>query len=190
MRAHTEGKHEMGRRFAIVIGVAAAGVMALGAQTATSSTGESVDTTPPDLQLSARKTQHKAIGARTDCDQKGWPPMYVCGACDGGACEIRVKASCGDEACTASSEGKLTKVKHDKLVGTASADLAPGETVGVPLYLTKKTRRKAGKALDDGKNVEAKVTVRARGAAGNVATEKITIRLAVAHRRSPSRTVK
>ena len=33
MRANTKKKHEMGRRFAIVIGVAAAGVMALGAQT-------------------------------------------------------------------------------------------------------------------------------------------------------------
>ena len=35
MRAKTKGKHEMGKRFAIVIGVAAAGVMALGAQTGT-----------------------------------------------------------------------------------------------------------------------------------------------------------
>ena len=33
MRAHTEGMHEMGKRFAVVIGVAAVGVMALGAQT-------------------------------------------------------------------------------------------------------------------------------------------------------------
>ena len=33
MRAQTKGKHGMGRRFAIVIGVAAVGVMALGAQT-------------------------------------------------------------------------------------------------------------------------------------------------------------
>ena len=33
MRANTKGKHNMGKRFAIVIGVAAAGVMALGAQT-------------------------------------------------------------------------------------------------------------------------------------------------------------
>jgi len=180
MRAHTKGKHEMGWRFAIVIGVAAAGVMALGAQTATSSTVDPVDNTPPDLQLSAKKTQHKAIGARTDCDPKKILPL-VCGACDRGACDLLVKASCGDEACTASSEGKLTKVKNDKLVGTASADLAPGETSKVDLYLTKKTRRKAGKALDDGKNVEAKVTVRAKDAAGNVATEKITIRLAVAH---------
>jgi hypothetical protein len=34
MRVYTEGKNGMGRRFAIVIGVAAAGVMALGAQAA------------------------------------------------------------------------------------------------------------------------------------------------------------
>jgi Ca2+-binding RTX toxin-like protein len=34
MRAQTKGKHEIRKRFAIVIGVAAAGVMALGAQTA------------------------------------------------------------------------------------------------------------------------------------------------------------
>jgi hypothetical protein len=35
MRAHTEVKDKIGRRFAIVVGVAAAGVMALGAQSAT-----------------------------------------------------------------------------------------------------------------------------------------------------------
>jgi len=34
MRAKTKKKHEMGKRYAIVIGVAAVGVMALGAQTA------------------------------------------------------------------------------------------------------------------------------------------------------------
>ena len=33
MRANTKKKHKMGKRFAIVIGVAAVGVMALGAQT-------------------------------------------------------------------------------------------------------------------------------------------------------------
>jgi hypothetical protein len=33
MRAHTKKKHGMGKRFAVVIGVAAVGVMALGAQT-------------------------------------------------------------------------------------------------------------------------------------------------------------
>ena len=35
MRAKTKGKNGMGKRFAVVIGVAAAGVMALGAQTGT-----------------------------------------------------------------------------------------------------------------------------------------------------------
>jgi hypothetical protein len=39
MRAHTEGKGKMGKRFAIVIGVAAAGVMALSAQTAAAAPG-------------------------------------------------------------------------------------------------------------------------------------------------------
>ena len=38
MRANTKKKHGMGKRFAIVIGVAAAGVMALGAQTAVAAT--------------------------------------------------------------------------------------------------------------------------------------------------------
>jgi hypothetical protein len=38
MRAKTIGKHEIRKRFAIVIGVAAAGVMALGAQTAAAAT--------------------------------------------------------------------------------------------------------------------------------------------------------
>ena len=55
MRAKTKKKDEMGKRFAIVIGVAAAGVMALGAQTASSTTGEPVDSVPPDLQLSGRR---------------------------------------------------------------------------------------------------------------------------------------
>jgi hypothetical protein len=42
MRAKTKGKHEMGWRFAIVIGVAAAGVMALGAQTGTAASEDVV----------------------------------------------------------------------------------------------------------------------------------------------------
>jgi hypothetical protein len=166
----------MGKRFAIVIGVAAAGVMALGAQTALAG-GEPVDGTPPDLQLSWKKTQHAAIGARTDCGQKR--PL-VCGGCDGGRCAIIVKASCGDEACTARGRGTLTKVKNEKL-RTASTDLAPGETSGLEMYMTKNTRKKAGKALDEGEKVKAKVTVKATDAAGNVATAKRTIRLRVGH---------
>jgi len=42
MRAQTKGKNEIGRRFAVVIGVAAAGVMALGAQTGTAASEDVV----------------------------------------------------------------------------------------------------------------------------------------------------
>ena len=45
------------------------------------------------------------------------------------------------------------------------------------LELRKKTRKQVRKALDEGKNVKAKVTVEATDAAGNVATAKRTIRL-------------
>jgi hypothetical protein len=177
MRAHTEGKYEMGKRFAIVIGVAAAGVMALGAQTALAD-GDPVDSTPPDLQLSGKKKQNEAIAPGTDCGQRR-PPL-ICGACDGAVCDITVKASCGDEACTLRAKGKVTKVKHDKLVPDApTQDLAPGETSKVDLNPTKKTRKEAGKAIADGKKVQAKVTVEATDAAGNVATAKRTIRIGI-----------
>jgi hypothetical protein len=160
----------MRRRFAIVIGVAAAGVMALGAQTATSSTVEPGDSTPPDLRLSGPKKQELGNA-------------------------VKVKASCGDEACTVRGSGELTKVKEHATIDEskfgpaglvpASADLGPGETTTLKLKLDdgdesasqRKTRKKARKALDEGKKVEAKVTVHATDAAGNEATAKRTIKL-------------
>jgi hypothetical protein len=178
MRAHTEGKDEMGKRFTIVIGVAAAGVMALGAQTATSSTGEPVDSVKPDLQLSGPKKQDPVIAPGTDCG--GNSPPLVCGGCDGGACAVKVDATCGDEACTARAKGKLTNVKNDKLKPGRlwAGDLHPGETDTLVLKLTKKSQRKqAGKAIAEGKRVQAKVTVHAKDAAGHVATAKRTIKL-------------
>ena len=57
MRANTKKKHEMGKRFAIVIGVAAAGVMALGAQTAR---------LQPQLHQARRRLP--AAPARSGCD--------------------------------------------------------------------------------------------------------------------------
>jgi hypothetical protein len=113
--------------------------------------GEPVESVPPDLQLSGKKKQELGNA-------------------------VKVKASCGDEACTANAEGKLTKVKKDKLK-PASADLGPGETTTLKLKLTKKTRKKAGKALDKGKKVQSKVTVDATDEVGNLATAKRTIRL-------------
>jgi hypothetical protein len=168
MRAHTKGKDEMGKRFAIVIGVAAAGVMALGAQTAVAG-GESVDSVKPDLKLSGPKRQN---------------PQADGPICDRGLCDVKVRVSCGDEECSArATKGKLTKVNKDKLRssnswGVHSPDaLGPGKTATVGLELGRAQRREVRKALAHGKNVQAKVTVRAKDAAGNVATAKRTIRL-------------
>jgi hypothetical protein len=151
----------MARRWAIVIGVAAAGVMALGAQAATSSTVESVDSSPPDLQLSGNKRQHALSGRKLKI---GAP--------------VRVKASCGDEECTARAKGKLTKVQKDKLKPwTGERLVAPGKKISLYLGMTKESQREVRKAVDEGKKVKAKVTVRATDAAGNVATAKRTIEL-------------
>jgi hypothetical protein len=114
---------------------------------------------------------------------------------------VKVKASCGDEACTVTGSGNLRNVKepgHRGDVGqaglnSAEADLAPGETTTLKLKLdnrdetapANKTRKKARKAVDNGKKVKAKVKVRAtdvgldypRGDREHVATAKRTITL-------------
>ena len=152
------------KRFALVIGVAAVGVMALGAQTALAG-GESVDSTPPDLQLSGPKKQSPQNAGR--CDQ-------IVRACD-----VIVQVSCGGEACTARATGKLTNVKMDKLDPIGPFDLAPREKprkIGPELYEAAQ-RREVRKALANGENVKAKVTVKGTDAAGNVATAKRTITL-------------
>jgi hypothetical protein len=160
----------MGKRFAIVIGVAAAGVMALGAQTVLA--GGPVDSDPPDLQLSGKKKQKLGKGG------PGQNCLSLRGKCGQPPEAVKVKASC-DEACTARAEGKLTKVKNDKLRPSERVELRPHQTGGrtLKLKLTKKTRRQAHEALDKGKNVQAKVTVEATDAAGNVATAKRTIKI-------------
>jgi hypothetical protein len=162
----------MGKRLAIVIGVAALGVMAVGAQTATSTTGP-VDSTPPDLRLSGPKTQH-ATGPRHLCDSR--------------YCDVIVEVSCGDEACTERSTGTLTEVKNDKLEPDGNWRVPPGKTLkGTGPEMRDVTQREqVRKALAEGKNVKAKVTVRATDAAGNVATAHRTIKL-VEGRRSTRR---
>jgi hypothetical protein len=169
----------MGRRFAIVIGVAAAGVMALGAQTASSTTGDPVDSTPPDLQLSGKKKQKIGIADPGD----GWEGSFPNGHCESRECRraVKVDASCGDEACTVRAEGKLTKGQKGKLK-PARDDLDPandgnGERTTLYLKLPPSTHKKAYKALDAGEKVLAKVTVEAKDAAGNVATATRTIKL-------------
>jgi hypothetical protein len=147
----------MGKRFAIVIGVAGAGVMALGAQTALAG-GESVDSVPPELSGPKKQELGNAV---------------------------KVKASCSNETCDGVlALGHLRNVpgKQHALLEPAGADLDPGETATLKLKLTKKTRRQAGKALDEGNKVLAKVTVEevsveAVGFAPRVPRAKRTIRL-------------
>jgi hypothetical protein len=173
MRAHTKKKHKMGKRFAIVIGVAATGVMALGAQAALAG-GESVDSTPPDLQLSGPKKQNpqKPIGpAESACppfQRGGGPPGWL-------ACTLKVRSSCG-EACTVWATGKLTNVKRDKLAAEGCF-CSNGTFLLGPELRGGGQRREVRQALDNGENVQAKVTVKATDAAGNVATAKRTITL-------------
>jgi hypothetical protein len=120
----------------------------------------------PGFHLSGDKTQKAA-----------WPGMI----CDRHNCNVLVEVSCGDEACMARATGKLTKVKDDKLTpdgGPPYGLVAPGETMTLGPELTKPSqRREVREALAEGKNVQAKVTVRAKDAAGNVATAHRTIKL-------------
>jgi hypothetical protein len=117
---------------------------------------------PPDLQVSAKKKQHPQADGPT---------------CDSDLCEVIVKVSCEYEACTASAKGKLTKVKKDKLKPVHSEVVAPGKKATLGLELTKSQRKQARKALAEGKNVQAKITVKATDADGNSDTAKRTIRI-------------
>jgi hypothetical protein len=170
----------MGKRFAILICVAAAGVMALGAQTATSTTGR-VDRTPPDLQLSGPKKQSpQNASPPPGCSPSTCRKLTI----DSGCCDVEVRVGYSGEAFTVRAWGKLTNVKMDKL--------APGDPIYVtpvpagtgnnkpkigPVLAKEAQRREVRKALDEGENVQAKVTLKATDAAGNVATAKRTITL-------------
>jgi hypothetical protein len=131
--------------------------------------GVTTPTPSPDLQLSGKKRQHPTIGRGRG---SGCGPHSL-----RADCAVKVVASCGADACTARAEGKLTKVKNDKLDGARGIDVRPHETRTLHLRLTTKMREKALKAIDEGKNVQAKVTARATDAAGNVAAAKRTITL-------------
>jgi hypothetical protein len=186
MRANTKKKHKMGRRFAILIGVAAVGVIALGAQTASSTTGDPVDSTPPDLQLSGHKKQDPQRDAIDRWGKQGLRPGQ---GCDGISCNVIVQVDV-DEACTLRATGKLTNVKMDKLDpdgpwrypedfrrGDQPVGFSPPFVKMGPELAKEKQREQVRQALDEGENVKAKVTVKATDAAGNVATAKRTITL-------------
>ena len=123
MRADTKQKHEMGKRFAILIGVAAAGVMALGAQTASSTTGDPVDITPPDLQLSgpmsrAPRTSQGTVprpGHRAATRAYSTFSLHLGG-----------HGWAADEEFTVRATGKLTNVKMAKLAPDSTTMRAGG----------------------------------------------------------------
>jgi hypothetical protein len=125
--------------------------------------GEPRDSVPPDLKLSGDKTQDPQNDTYTDR----------------GKADVKVNVSCGDKWCTARARGRLTNVKKDKLSPDGPWDIAPGKTVHStgPELTRSSQRREVRKALAEGKNVEAKVTVRATDTSGNVATAKRTIKL-------------
>ena len=86
---------------------------------------------------------------------------------------MKLFAHCGDEACTVSARGRVTRF-NDKLLPPhfGPVDVKPGEKGYVSLELPKKTRRSPGR-----RKVKAIVTVKATDAAGNVATAKRTIKI-------------
>jgi hypothetical protein len=195
MRAKTKGKHEMGKRFAIVIGVAAVGVMALGAQTTLA--GEK-----PHLQLWGKTTQSQAdlnhpgslvrtmgVSLTASCGEASGPPASFT--------DTVPPANLPDLGCHLSAEGK---VMGDKLRPGLQAQVdVPGPHVAcerdsatslptnchwrsgmrvlMQLKLRNKTRKQVRRALLDGQKVEAEVTVRAKYASGKVETAKRTIKL-------------
>ncbi len=188
----------MGKRFAVVIGVAAVGVMALGAQTGAAGGA-------PHLKLSG---QHKQFGPR--CPHRCVPPrvgvLASCGEVSGPPVPS-VKdpgvppANLPDLGCHLSAEGTVMgdKLRHVKAhvdvpgphvaceggaPGSLNCHWASGMSVGMQLALREKTRGKVRKVLTDGQKVQATVTVEARNA-GKVATAKRTITLALGHKGGP-----
>jgi hypothetical protein len=181
-----------------VIGAAAAGVMALGAQTVLAGGDRA-----PDLKLSGRKTQSQA-----DINHPGSPPrpkvVWVeasCGEFRGPPAspseESAPPANLPDLGCHLRAEGKLTKVKNGTLRPGLQArvdlpgphvfcegDSAPydchwhsGSSALMELRMGGNTRKQVRNALLDGERVRAKVTVRAKYASGKVETAKRKINL-------------
>ena len=184
MRADTKQKHKMGKRFAILIGVAAAGVMALGAQTASSTTGDPVDSTPPDLHLSGPMKQSPQNVPR-NCPASG---PSNCDPClfHGRPCSLEVRVSCREhDGCAVRATGKLTNVKmadfapvHGKNIRAGGGRIRQNQGQGrAGAGEVRRSASRSARRSPNGENVKAKVTVKATDDAGNVATAKRTITL-------------
>jgi hypothetical protein len=203
MRAKAKKKHKMGKRFAFVIGVA--GVMALGAQTATAGGA-------PHLKLSGHTKQSMGVGPKcTEAHRCGGPRAVAvsasCGQVNGPPVpwvpgllkEFQPPANLPDLGCHLSAEGKVMgdKLRHGRqarvdLPGPGVACKADqesgsfalttchwfsGSSASMELKLREKTLKQVRQALTDGQKVRATVTVEATDAAGKVATATRTVRL-------------
>ena len=144
-------------------------------------TGDPVDSTPPDLQLSGPMKQSPQNAPR-NCPPPGSSNCDPC-LSPGHACSVEVRVSHTGEAFTVRATGKLTNVKMAKLAPDGiSVGPVPTGTKGNkpkvgPVLANYAQRKQVRQALAEGKNVKAKVIVKATDAAGNVATAKRTITL-------------
>jgi hypothetical protein len=144
MRANTKKKHEIGRRFAVLIGVAAVGVMALGAQTVLAGGDRA-----PDLKLSGPKTQGglaketglrpgspgpRAVAISASCGEFIGPPASPTDLTPAEASQLGESppAYLPDLGCHLSAEGKVTTVKNGTLrpSGQARGVDVPGPGLG------------------------------------------------------------
>jgi hypothetical protein len=108
MRANPKKKHGMGRRFAVVIGVAAVGVIALGAQTVLAGRDRA-----PDLKLGGKKTQGAPLPPKETGQRRG-PP---------GPRAVAVSASCGEFSGPRASPTDLTPAEASQLGESPPANL-------------------------------------------------------------------
>ena len=209
MRANTKKKHGIRKRFAIVIGVAAVGVMALGAQTGAAGGA-------PHLKLSGHTKQigpactglcgvPREVSVSASCGEVSgpWVPWEP-----GLLKELRPPANVPDLGCHVSAEGKVMgdTLKHGIQAGgvdipgpgngckghqesgsfvLTSCRWFSGSRALMVLELRKPTLKQVRKALTDGQKVQAKVTVEARNASGKVATAKRTITLVLGPKGAP-----
>ena len=123
MRANTKKKHEMGKRFALVIGVAAAGVMALGAQT-----GAQTQTPTPRGQAppTCKGLAATIVGTEGPDDLKGTPGRDVIVGLGGN--DINIKGLGGNDVICGGKGWDFLwgSWGKDTLLGQAGSDAIDG----------------------------------------------------------------
>ena len=147
-------------------------------------TGKGVTTPTPwdwPVELSGDKKQNPTIPPGS-CD--GPTPAYTCGALRGGQLRRDRQSELWRRGVHRTRRGEADEGQERQ----AQAEQHRSATMvrwRLELKVPLKTRIQAGKALAEGKKVKAKVSVRARDAAGNVTTAKRTIKIVKGARSRP-----